>query len=65
MEPPLCAQQNYKPRRDTVRNQIMDAALVKLLTQKQSEGTPYRFGKLTKQKSHGTPNAYGRRIGEV
>lgn len=31
----LCAKQNYKLRRDTVRNQTMDTALVKLLTQKQ------------------------------
>lgn len=34
-EPLLCAKQNYKPRRDTVRNQTTDTALVKLLTKRQ------------------------------
>lgn len=34
-EPLLCAEHTYKPCRDRVRNQIMDATLVRLFTQKQ------------------------------
>lgn len=53
----LCAKHNYEPCRDRQKNQIMDR-LVKLLTQKQYEGTSYRIGKLTKLKSHRAPNTY-------
>lgn len=35
LEALLCAKHNSKPRRGRMRNQLMDATLVKLLTQKQ------------------------------